>query len=91
MEKRFFLWWGDSCLLANFSRDGFGEELTGRQFHKDVKFIDESFVDWVVKTVDAKDCGIILIGTTPAFVTPYGERVPPRAYQIIWKSTEAAK
>lgn len=85
-EKRFWLWWGDSCLLANFSRDGFGEELSARTFHPHATFIDASNIDWIGEQVDSRDNGIVLIGTTLAFTTPYGEYVPPRAYQIIWRT-----
>lgn len=87
--KRFWLWWGDSCLISNCDREWFGDELGRRDYNLDVRWLSLDWVDRIGERIDAQPNGIILIGTTPAFMTRYGERIPARAYQIIWKTIEA--
>lgn len=86
MNRRFFLWWGDSCLLANWTDlEEFLTEVETRTYHQQAKFLDDNHSWWVAEQLADKPNGIALIGTTPAFVYE-GQHIPPRAYQIIWET-----
>lgn len=87
-EKRYSLWWGREGLVLNFPYGMFVFELTHRHYHPDTKWIDGSYTDAILNRLANEPSGIVLIATTPAFITPYGDRVPARGYQIIWKEVE---
>lgn len=86
--KTYSLWWGESYLVGSHDFDDFLYELTRRDYHKDAKWIDSKFIDAILNRMAQEPNGIVLVGTTPAFVTDYGDRVPPRGYQIIWKESK---
>lgn len=83
------LWWGNSGLLPNFhSLDEFLYQMAIRQYHPATKWIDGTYTDAILNRMAKEPSGIVLVGTTPAFTTEWGKRVPARGYQIIWKESE---
>lgn len=91
-HKTYSLWWGESGLHLNCpSLQLFLEDLATRQFNLQAKFIHrpKRDVEYIRRVIQCQPCGILLIGTTPAFVSYYGHRVPARGYQIIWKEVQS--
>lgn len=87
--KRYSLWWGESLLIGSRDLNDFLHELTRREYHPFAKWIiDGKFTDAILNRMAQEPSGVVLVATTPAFVTDYGDRVPARGYQIIWKESE---
>lgn len=83
------LWWGESGLIQNFNLDDFLYQLAIRNYHPDTRWIDGKLTEAILNRMGKEPSGIVLIGTTPAFTTDYGDRVPARGYQIMWRQAEA--